>query len=228
MTGHQASKPPPGGQGTLGGRGPTALNRANEGVASFRHAIALHPSFAEAYNDLCYGLTQLDELDDAIGAGRRAIEVKPDYADAHNNYGNALAEAGRAEDAIAANRSALAIRPKFVGGSNNLGVALLQEARARKALKVLDTRLEIDPGNMLALSTKSIALNDAGEREALWALIDYDMLLRELRVEPGSDFAGIAAFNDALARHVCAHLCLLLIPSAAEIHGFPTNVSKCE
>ena len=181
------------------------LERSDEAVASFRQAIALQPHYAEAHNNLCHVLTKLGEIDDAVAAGRRAVEIDPDYAEAHNNYGNALVEAGRVEDAIAAYRKALAIRPKFVGGLNNLGIALIQGRRAREAVDVLDACLDIDPGNIQALSAKAVALSEAGEREALRALVDYDLLLREVRIEPGPDFAGLAEFNEALARHVCAH-----------------------
>ncbi len=56
-----------------------------EAEQSFRTALMLSPSFAEAWNNLCALLVSQKRTDDAIDACTRAIDRAPDLADAHFN-----------------------------------------------------------------------------------------------------------------------------------------------
>lgn len=66
---------------------------------SFRTAIMLSPSFAEAWNNLCALLVSQKHFDDAIDACKRAIDTAPDLADAHYNLALAYYHKGSLDDA---------------------------------------------------------------------------------------------------------------------------------
>ena len=70
-----------------------------EAEHSFRTAIMLSPSFAEAWNNLCALLVSQKHFDDAIDACKRAIDVAPDLADAHFNLALAYYHKGSLDDA---------------------------------------------------------------------------------------------------------------------------------
>lgn len=188
-------------------------DRPEEAVASFNSAVSINPCYAEAHNNLCQAYLKLGENEEAIRAGEKAIENNSRYAQGHNNYGNALAEVGRYEEAIAAYRKAIAIRPNFVDALNNLAVALIVEGQASEALEITEACFEVDPGNVTALATKSVALSEKGENEAQEALVDFDRLLQKIHVDPGPNYESLAAFNEALARHVCSHPTLTFAPA---------------
>ncbi len=75
----------------------------------------------------------------------------------------------------------------------------------RAALEACDAHLNIQPGNIRGLALKPIVHNELGEREQVRFLVDFDRLLRLTRFTAAAGFDSLAAFNAALARHVCAH-----------------------
>lgn len=107
---------------------PSALDRA---AALFERAIALDPSYAEAWAAL--GNVQQNkgmflaapELSlKGLESLRRAITLKPGFAQAHHQLGSVLITLGHHEEAIPAIREALRLDPTTAGAHSALGRAL--------------------------------------------------------------------------------------------------------
>lgn len=194
-------------------------NRTREAIASFRKAIAIRPDYAEAYVNLCHAFRVLDDLDDAIAAGRRAIEISPGHCEAYNCYGSALSRARELDEAISVFQTALSINPNFMHAQINLAKTFIRKGRPSEALKVLDTCLESHPRNTEALATKSVALNESGDHEALGQLINHEDLLAKIDIEARFEPGRLADFNKALAGHVEAHPTLKFEPEKNSTKG---------
>ena len=59
------------------------LNKLDEAVENFRHALALDPNYAEAYTNLGGVLLVQHKLEEAIKSYRRALELKPRYTETY-------------------------------------------------------------------------------------------------------------------------------------------------
>ena len=182
-----------------------ASDKANDAVQAFRRAIQIKPDFAEAYNELGSLLRAGRREDLAVEAFRRALRIKPDFADAHYNLGVTLQGAGRLDDAIQALQRAVELKPEVDSAMFNLSVALLDRDDPAKMVEVCDACLKADPGNRRMLSSKIVALNEAGDRDGARFLLDFDRFIRPARIEVPAGFDGVADFNKALAHQVCAH-----------------------
>ena len=128
----------------------SSLGRIEDGIASYRQAVALRPDYADAINNLgaayrTRGLyvdalttfkssadapdgpgnapTARDDVDEALAAFERALEINPELPSAHLNLGNYLKDVGRTEEAIAHYRKAARLKPD-AGMTGNLLYAL--------------------------------------------------------------------------------------------------------
>ncbi len=180
-------------------------DKPDDAFKAFRRAVRFKPDYAEAYNELGSLLRAAGNTDMAIKALRRAIEIKPDYADAHYNLGLALQRSGRLDEAIQAFQRAVELKPDFDSAMFTLSMALLDRNDPAKMVEVCDACLKADPGNRRILSSKAVALNEAGDRDGARFLLDFDRFLRPTRIEFPAGFDGLADFNKALAHQVCTH-----------------------
>jgi tetratricopeptide (TPR) repeat protein len=77
----------------------------DEAVAHYRRAIAVAPSYAEAYSNLSNALRARKSYDEALIAYRQAPQLRPAYAEAINNMGageaRTEADSGRRSGGIA-------------------------------------------------------------------------------------------------------------------------------
>jgi len=194
-------------------------NRGREAIASFKKAIEIRPDYAEAHVNLSQELGMIGDLEDAVAAGRRAVEASPRHCAAYDCYGLALVRAGRLNEAIAAFQTALSIDPRFVNGQINLAKAFIRNGSPGEALAVLDACLEAHPGNTAALAAKCVALNEAGDREALGHLMNTEDLIGRFELEAMLGPVGLAEFNKALAEHVQAHPTLAFEPDKNTTRG---------
>ena len=180
-------------------------DKPDEAVQAFRRAIQTKPDYAEALNELGSLLRKAGKGDMAVEAFRRAIKIKPDYADAHYNHGVTLQGAGQLDEAIQALQRAVVLKPDFDSAMFNLSVALLDREDPAKMVEVCDACLKADPGNRRMLSSKIVALNEAGDRDGARFLLDFDRFIRPTRIEVPAGFDGLAEFNTALAHQVCTN-----------------------
>ncbi len=181
------------------------LGRLDESAACFRRAIALEPDIAELRVNLGTALKADGRLDAAADAYRAALALDPGLAEAHRGLGITFAEAGRDDEAEAALLRAIELDPDAAAPRHNLAELLLRRGDATAALAACDDCLTVDPGNSRALAVKAAALDESGARAAVRALVDLDRLIRTTRFDAAVGFADMAAFNAALADHVCNH-----------------------
>ena len=181
------------------------LGRLDEALEAYRVAADIRPDLAPAHHNQGSVLNSLERHEDAVAAYRRALEIMPEAVESLRNLGIVLQKLGRIDEAEAAFRRAIDIRPDWFLLYNNLVTALLEKNDPPAAVAVCDAWLGHKPGDTEALAFKCVALNEAGDHGRLGELLDFDRFVHETRVEPPPGHDGLAAFNAALADHVCGH-----------------------
>src|SRR5690349_13816105 len=109
-----------------------ASGARSDAIASFREALRLDPSFADAYASLGLALLQSGDAAGAVGHLEKAVALRgmPEW-----QYNLALAQTrlGRPGAAQEALRAAIADRPDFAPAHGLLGTLLMQEGDAAAA-----------------------------------------------------------------------------------------------
>ncbi|MDD5198498.1 MAG: tetratricopeptide repeat protein, partial [Terrimicrobiaceae bacterium] len=155
--------------------------RVDDGIASYKKALALKPDYAEAHYNAGNAFSRKGLADEAIAHYRRALELQSDYPEADLNLGVALARQGRGDDAVAHFQRALEMKPDYAEAHYNLGIALFQRGRADDAVAHFRRALEIQPDYAEAHHNLGIALLSQGRvREAV---VHYQ---RALEIHPQS------------------------------------------
>ena len=72
-----------------------SLNRLDEAVASYDHALLLNPDYAAALINRGLALQTLERFAEALESHDRALAIEPDFAAAWLNRGNTLQQLGR-------------------------------------------------------------------------------------------------------------------------------------
>jgi tetratricopeptide (TPR) repeat protein len=67
--------------------------------AAFRRAIALRPTFADAWNELGYALRNQGRYPESLPAYDEALRLRPDFPEALEYLGEAYVKMGRLDDA---------------------------------------------------------------------------------------------------------------------------------
>jgi tetratricopeptide (TPR) repeat protein len=142
------------------GRDHTGSGNYTEAIAAYRDAIALEPSYFEAWNGLADALNRDGQFDDALSASNRSLTINPDYVQGWINRGQILYNIGyRYEDAahdtaaadslyagqLAAFEKAIALDPNNAEAWFNKGYALAGMQRYDEAIAAFDKVKVIDP-----------------------------------------------------------------------------------
>jgi tetratricopeptide (TPR) repeat protein len=69
--------------------------RLQEAVSCYQRALALQPSFAEAFNNLGNALVQLGRLEEALASYQRVVRLRPTVAETHSNLSKVLLDLQR-------------------------------------------------------------------------------------------------------------------------------------
>jgi len=159
-------------------------DRVEEGIAYSERAVALAPTYAEAYNDLGVGFERLGRDTAALGSYRRALALKPEYDEAENNLGIALSRLGAVDSAIVHFRRALAINPDNFSAEINWGNALVRADRPAEAEVHYSRALAIQSDDEEAHLNWGVALAKEGKfAEAV------EQFRAVLKLNPSSDDA---------------------------------------
>ena len=131
------------------------LQRFDDALASYDHALAIRPDYAEALNNSGIALADMQRFDEALVSYDHALAIRPDYAEALNNRGVALKELKRLADALASYDHALTIKPDYAGAFYNRGMARLLVGDYREGWPDYEWRLKsadapIKPPNIRA------------------------------------------------------------------------------
>jgi len=68
-------------------------------AAAFRRAVALRPTYAEAWNGLGYALRQQGKYPESLQAYHEALRLRPDFPEALEYLGETYVKLGRLDDA---------------------------------------------------------------------------------------------------------------------------------
>ncbi len=196
-----------------------ALGRVDQAIAALVRAHEIDPSDVVVLTNMGALRQAQGQLDEAVVAYRRAVELQPGYADAYYNLATALKDLGKLDAAVTALRRALEIRPDSAHDHVVLAGYLLERGDFEAALQACDNSLSLMPLNMRALGFKSAALTGLGRYDALRALVDFDHLIAQRRINLPSGFSGLEEFNAALIDHVRNHPSMIRNPTAGATRG---------
>ena len=133
-------------------------NRLSEAEPFYHRALALDPTFKEAWMNLGLVTFSLGRLEEALSCQREALRIDPENADAQNNLGMVHYVQGNIVEAENCFRSALRLHPDHANATLNLGSArqILNQVEDAEALFRHALSLGIDPAR--AKSNLALAL----------------------------------------------------------------------
>lgn len=140
--------------------------------ASFREAIGLIPTFAEAHANLALLLDQSGRKAEAENHYRQALDGNPECVQTLLNFGAMLAQQKRFAEAEQAYRGALALRPDSAVAWSNLGVlqaCCKNEAAAESSYR---RAIALDADYALARFNFSYLLLRQGRFDEGWACLE--------------------------------------------------------
>jgi len=196
------------------------LNRFEEALASYAHATALNPDYAQAYNNQGIVQNDMQRSDEALASYDRAIALKPDYAEAYYNRGIALNHLEQSDEALASYDRAIALKPDYAEAYYNRGLLLNYSKRFDEALIDYDRAIALRPDHAEAYNNRGVVL-DSMKRFAE-ALVSYDHALAlrpdhaETHNNRGTTLSNLKRLNEALASYDRA---IALKPDYAEAYN---------
>ena len=211
------------------GRALVDHGRADESVAHFQNALAIHPNYAEPYCNLGEYYLKKGRLEEAIAQFEKALQVRPDYTEALNILGNALSRQGRVDDAMAQFTNALEINPDYAEARNNLGNVLLQKGRVEDAIAQFNKAIEINPDYAMPYYNLGNTLANRGQVDE--AIAHYE---KALELDPNDERfynnlgAILATRGESAKAAACFRKALQLKPTYAKAHGSLGNLLSAE
>jgi len=119
-------------------------------IESYKKAIAMRPTFYNAYNNLatCYG--ELKMYPEAIDALEKCIKLKPDDYYAMSNLAVIMMHTNQPDQALRFAKQAVDTEPAYVNGHVTYGAMLAMSKRYDEAEKEFNEALRLDPTNASA------------------------------------------------------------------------------
>ena len=141
------------------------LQRDEEALDLYRHAIALDAGLADAHNNLGSLLHRLGQLEPAEAAYRRALAIDPHNALVRCNLVSVLIDRGLFGAAEAACRDAIIDAPQSAVAHSFLGAAIGHQGRLHEALACYKRAAELDPDNVSTMTAIGATLQEIGRSE---------------------------------------------------------------
>lgn len=126
-----------------------ALHRVGEAeraLAYYQSAMALDPTFSDAYLNIGSALHDLKRFADALAVYDKALASRPGWGEALFNRGNTLMALDSYVDAIQSYNDSLAVMPDHVEALVTMGTALECLGRYDDAMSLYELALERSPG----------------------------------------------------------------------------------
>src|SRR5881409_3678767 len=150
-----------------------------EALACYEKALAINPTYKQAWYNKGYTFHGINRLEEAVAAYQKAIELDRGDEVLWNNLGNALYNLGRYDESIPYFERGLEVNPEYEIAWNNIGNALNKMGRHVESLKYHDKSLEIKPDFDYALYAKGHALDNLGRHEEGLELIGQSLELNQ-------------------------------------------------
>jgi len=138
-------------------------------ATAFAKAARLHPTHAEAHNNLGIVLAQLGRFADAAEAFKAVTRLRPELGEIHGSLGNALAAIDRLDEALAAFDAAIACNPGLAQAHANRGAILRKTGRLDEACAAYQAALMLAPGMLEAWIGLGYAELEQGQGDAALA-----------------------------------------------------------
>lgn len=113
--------------------------------AHYLQAIALNPTYVDAYSNLGVALKNQHREAEAIVQYQKALALDPNHCGAYCNLGLSLKSQGNLTEAIASYQQALALNPNHVVSHYNLGLAYEELRELDKTLACYLRVVELNP-----------------------------------------------------------------------------------
>jgi predicted O-linked N-acetylglucosamine transferase (SPINDLY family) len=134
--------------------------RLEAAVGRYRDAIAIHPDFPEALNNLGIALKDQHRFAEAVTEYRKALALRPDFAQIWNNLGDSLHSLGDRTSAITHYRKALALLPDYAVAWRNLGDCLAETGEMDEAQECFGRALALDSSLDASFAPADMALGE--------------------------------------------------------------------
>jgi tetratricopeptide (TPR) repeat protein len=174
------------------------LERYEEAIASFDHALKLKPDYSEGWNSRGVALGNLGCHEEAIASFDHALKLKPDDHQAWNNRGVILGNLRRHEEEIASYDHALKLKPDYYQAWYNRGNALGDLGRYEEEIASYRHALKLKPNDHQAWHNRGVALGNLRRHEEEIASYDHALKLKPDAPEAWYN-RGVALRN--LGRH---------------------------
>ena len=165
------------------------LNRPDDALPLFEHAIALNPAVPEYHVNYGNALTITSRIEEAEAAFARAISLRPDFPEAVMNLATVRRSRGDLDSAERLLYRALELRPDWPDAQINLANVALARRRFDEATALFSRALKAEPGYVHAYEGFARAASRAGRLD-----------------EAAAAFRRLLAFDpeNAVARHLLA------------------------
>ncbi len=134
------------------------LNRYEEALGAYEHAIRLSPNLASAYSNKGSVLNKLTRYEEALAASELAIHLDPNDAAAYHTKGIALYSLKRYEEALAACEYSIRLNPRDANAYFNKGSTLNRLKRYEEALTAYEQAIRLDSNLAIAYNNKGNTL----------------------------------------------------------------------
>lgn len=131
-------------------------NLYNESVQYTQKAFDLKPDFAEAANNICYGLANIGKPQEAILNCRKALALNPRSAPTLDSMGFAYYSMNDYENAIQFYKKAIMIDPEIGDIYLHLAQAFQKSGKKEDAIKNYEKFLQMEPNADEAKNIKNI------------------------------------------------------------------------
>lgn len=196
-----------------------AAGQPTSAIASYRRALTLDPTCADAYSNMGNVLLEQYDYDAAIESYQAALRLRPSFSEALFNLGNAHAALGQSDVAIWHYREALRTRPVYPEALNNLANVLQAAGRFEEALVSSELAVQVVPGSARLRANLGTTLRSLGRLDEAIESYNQALALDPHDAETHYNLANAhyarADWDEAAASYTRA---AVLRPEFAEVH----------
>ena len=147
-----------------------------EALSCFNKAIALHPSYIEAFKSRGNVLSILKRYELAIESYDQAIALQPMDSEVFNYRGNAMNESLLFLEAVASYDKAISINPNYAEAYSNRGNALSHLGQQAEAIASYNLAVVLKPDSPQTYNNRGNAFAMLNKHHA--AIADYDHAIK--------------------------------------------------